>query len=260
LFANPFPTLYYSIIFAKMKKSTHFLVIDAGNTRIKTGVFVDDCLDDFRYFQHQDLSKFKQYIQNVKYDEAILASVKSEKDTQWIKQLIRNVKIFNKLDKIPITNLYKTPETLGQDRLANVIAAYHKTKGNTLVLDIGTCIKFDFINAKGEYVGGSISPGIKLRYKALNEFTGLLPLLNETKIPKWIGKSTKECMHIGVIRGVQAEINEFIKEYQSNNEDLTIFVTGGDAQYFEFQPKSNIFAVENLTLEGLFITLKAYVQ
>jgi type III pantothenate kinase len=126
-----------------------------------------------------------------------------------------------------------------------------KSPSNRVVIDLGTCLKFDFLNKKNEYLGGSISPGLQMRYQALHHFTGKLPQLEAYKAG-FIGASTKDSIHAGVIEGMQGEINHFISRYETDFKDLTFFVTGGDLKYFEFHPKSNIFAVENLTLWGLF--------
>jgi type III pantothenate kinase len=231
------------------------IVVDAGNTRIKTAVFKEDRLQEVLYFGSDDWNALKSFLLEHRFANAIVSSVRSEKDTKWIMQLLHNPIRFNKSIELPIQNSYATPETLGADRLANVIAAFTLTKGPALVIDIGTCIKFDIIDDTKTYLGGSISPGIQLRYKSMNEYTGALPLVDENSRADWYGDSTESCMHVGVMKGIQAEIDQFIHYYVSKYPDLTIFVTGGDAHCFDFQSKNNIFVEQNLTLYGLFYSL-----
>ena len=153
---------------------------------------------------------------------------------------------------IPIENLYLTKDTLGVDRLANAVAANSIfPQRNVLVVDCGTCVKYDFVNHKNQYLGGSISPGLQMRFKALNQFTGKLPLLKPEAHPSLIGDSTETAITSGVINGLVAEIKGVIKSYTSIYENLTVILTGGDASFFDKELKSNIFVEPNLTLIGL---------
>ena len=243
-----------------MVKNKRYLVVDAGNTRIKVAVYNNADLAEVHLFSSDELAQLKSFLIDNRFHEAILSSVRSPKETKWMLQLMQGAKLFKTLPFYPIQLDYETPETLGADRLANAIAAFTHAEGNALVIDIGTCIKFDFVSENGVYQGGSISPGIQMRYKAMNQFTAGLPLVNILEPAKLIGKSTVDCMHTGVMRGIEAEINAFIEDYQANYEELTIFITGGDAQYFDFGSKNNTFVDENLTLTGLFITIQAHVH
>jgi type III pantothenate kinase len=238
-----------------MNKKNRFLVVDAGNTRIKVAVFQEYNLIDFFVFSNDELGQLKTRFMDINYQKAIVSSVRSKKDTLWIMQQLKNAVLFSALKVYPIQLNYETPETLGADRLANAIAAFSIAKSHALVIDIGTCLKFDFVSKAGIYEGGSISPGIQLRYKAMHTFTAGLPLLDETGEVNLIGKSTVACMHSGVMRGMHGEITQFISEYRARFEGLTIFVTGGDATYFDFQSKNDIFVNENLTLFGLYNTI-----
>lgn len=241
-----------------MSENKRYLVVDAGNTRIKAAVFNGEKILEIHHFSNTELQQLKSFLIDVRYHGAILSSVRSPKETQWMLQLMPGAKLFRIHAKLPIQLDYETPETLGADRLANAIAAFHQSRGNCLVIDVGTCVKFDLVDLNGHYQGGSISPGIQLRYKSMNSFTAALPLINITKPAKLIGKSTVECMHSGVIGGIQAEINQFIQNYNTVYQDLSVFVTGGDAQHFDFESKNSIFVNENLTLLGLYITLKEH--
>jgi type III pantothenate kinase len=154
--------------------------------------------------------------------------------------------------KIPFKNSYATPQTLGPDRMALATAAfYHNPKGNTLVIDAGTCITYDLVNDRGEYLGGAISPGLYMRYKALHEYTEKLPLLTPESILDFIGNATETSMHSGVVNGISLEIDGVIQQYKSRFPHLTVILTGGDAQFLSKQLKNTIFAHSNFLLEGL---------
>ena len=158
----------------------------------------------------------------------------------------------NTTTPLPFKNRYTTPSTLGNDRIALAAAAVcvYPLK-NTLVIDAGTCITFDFINSKNEYLGGAISPGIGMRYKSLHQYTGKLPLLSKNEEFKLIGTSTKSSIHSGIINGIICEIKGVIAQYQQDFGDLTIVLTGGDTKFLSKQLKNSIFANQNFLLRGL---------
>ena len=153
---------------------------------------------------------------------------------------------------MPFKNCYKTPLSLGIDRMVLVAGAVlSRPLQNRLIIDAGTCITFDFINSNNEYLGGSISPGIHLRYKSLHDYTDRLPLL-DTKTPhRLIGNSTTEAIHSGVINGTTSELDGFISNYQEAYPNLTVILTGGDALFLAKRLKSTIFANSNFLLESL---------
>jgi type III pantothenate kinase len=145
---------------------------------------------------------------------------------------------------------------LENDRLAAAIAGATLYPGsNVLVIQAGTCITYEFINAQGEYIGGAISPGIQMRYKAMNTFTGKLPLIEHKKFDGLIGQTTEESILSGVNNGILAEVDGIINAYKSQYPDLTIILSGGDADFFVKQLKNSIFAVPNIVLKGLNIIL-----
>ena len=152
---------------------------------------------------------------------------------------------------------YKNPETLGKDRIANIVAVSEEYPNkNVVVIDAGTCITYDFINKDQEYLGGRISPGLEMRYKSLNEFTELLPKLSVSGESKFIGDDTESSIYSGVEQGVLSEVNSLIFGFRKENEDLIVVVTGGDTFFFENALKNIIFADQNLVLKGLNIILK----
>lgn len=156
--------------------------------------------------------------------------------------------------KLPIEILYKTPQTLGADRIAGAVAANALfTEKNVLKIDFGTCITFDFVNNKQQYLGGAISPGMIMRFKALHNYTAKLPLIDPMQHLHYhlTGTDTTTSILSGVVNGIQKEVEGIIKEYDSRFGNLQVVATGGDAGFFVTLLKSEIFARPNLVLEGL---------
>ena len=153
---------------------------------------------------------------------------------------------------IPIRNLYRTPQTLGMDRLAAVVAAYtQKPHCPALVIDAGTCITYDFIDEHGQYQGGNISPGMEMRFKALHVFTDKLPHVDASGETPAYGNSTETAIRAGVIRGIEHEIWGYIQQLKKNYPSLLVFLTGGNDFSFDTNLKSGIFADGFLVLKGL---------
>jgi len=154
--------------------------------------------------------------------------------------------------KVPIINKYGTPKTLGLDRLAAVVgAAIHYPKQNVLVVDIGTCMTYDYIDKKKQYFGGNIAPGLELRLKAMHHFTAALPLVKRKWNKKMLGNSTESALQNGAVWGIKLEIEQFIKTLTGKKGQLTVILTGGDASYFGEIIDSEIFVDSNLVLKGL---------
>lgn len=238
-----------------MEHEIKSIVVDAGNTRIKVGLFQGTNLQEVHAFSNDELGKLKSYLIKHKNNLGIISSVRSDKNTKWLKGLLPNAILFSHGLPVPLTNNYESPHTLGIDRLANAIAAANISDKNALIIDIGTCIKYDFVRYPKIYEGGSISPGIELRYRSMHQFTGKLPLIEDRAQGPLIGKNTLEAMRSGVMNGMHLEMVGFIEEYRRLYPELTIFLTGGDSQHFELGNKYGIFADENLTLKGLLIAL-----
>lgn len=231
------------------------LVIDIGNTLIKYAVFQNRKLI---YDQTSESGLFLSIIKELfeKYpriNKAILSSVgKLDRKERDVVALFCKVHVLTNTSKVPFRNSYATPQTLGVDRLALAAAAYYQNpRGNTLVIDAGTCITYDMVNNAGEYVGGAISPGVQMRYKAMHNQTAGLPLLGPDELLDFIGNSTESCMHSGVINGVTQEVDGVIDQYQSRFQDLTVILTGGDSHFFAKRLKNTIFANSKFLLEGL---------
>lgn len=231
------------------------LIIDAGNTRIKLAIFqklklVYDETTTEDSFTNVIKDIFKKY-PNIK--KAIVSNVGNLN-----KDLIKVVSIFCKVHELsytsnmPFKNSYASPQTLGVDRIALATSAYyHNTHANTLVIDAGTCVTYDMINDFDEYLGGAISPGIQMRYTAMNRQTSKLPLLQKEEVLDYIGNSTENCMHSGVVNGICNEIDGTINQYKSRFKDLTVILTGGDVHFLSKRLKNTIFADSKFLLKGL---------
>ena len=239
------------------------LTIDVGNSRIKVAVFEHNKQLDFFIFEaNEALKNFENIFEKYpNLQKIILSSVgKLEKEVVDFIQNRFPTEIIDHKSKFPFTNLYATPETLGIDRMVLAAGAtLMYPNQNRLIIDAGTCITYDFVNAENQYLGGAISPGIKIRYKSLNNYTSKLPLLTLSEDFEIIGNSTKSAIHSGVINGVIFEIEGFISQYSLKNQDLTIILTGGDAEFLAKRLKSTIFANSNFLLESLN-TLSIYLN
>lgn len=224
-------------------------IVDAGNTALKLAHFVQDKLISTAIFP-----TLESLAQNIPPSSKIgLASVKSDAFNADFKKIFPRTFLLNTQMKLPFTMDYETPETLGIDRLCNAAALFQRfPEQNALCVDVGTCIKFDLVNAQKQYAGGSISPGLRLRYASLHQFTAKLPLLETSETFSLIGKNTSDAIRNGVQFGILGELHYMIESYEAKYPDLTIIMTGGDAHYFDFGQKNNIFADENFTLRGIY--------
>ena len=231
------------------------LIIDVGNTLVKCAVFKKNSLLYKFSFELAELPSQYNVIKD-KYPEissAIISSVGHlpDADYRMIQDDIPTL-VLSHNTKLPFQNDYKTPNSLGVDRMALVSASVQQfSEHNVLVIDAGTCITYDFINAKNQYLGGAISPGIRLRYRSLNNLTANLPLLDTKRPEHIIGNTTDSSIHSGVVFGVIKEIDGVIEHYRQETLDLTVILTGGDAKFLSNQLKNTIFANSNFLLEGL---------
>ena len=236
------------------------LIVDVGNTLVKFAVFQEDELVKKRIVALFEFNKTQKEISK-NYPEikkCILASVgKLPKEMVINLEKRYPVLIVGSNLKFPFENLYKTPTTMGVDRMALVAASVKMyPNSNALIIDAGSCITYDFITDLNMYLGGAISPGIRLRYKSLHNFTANLPLL-QTELPdNLIGDTTKGAIHSGVVYGIIKEIDGIIDEYREKYPDLTVILTGGDANFLSKQLKNSIFANSNFLLEGLNFILE----
>lgn len=187
-------------------------------------------------------------------DRAILSSVKPY-DEDLKDFLKNNFGYFLELDhvtKLPIENLYETPETLGKDRLAAAVGANELFPDqNLLIIDAGTAVTYDLVSDKNQFLGGNISPGMEMRFKALNQFTGRLPLVGQSDYYQQFGRNTVEAIRAGVQNGLIFEMEQTIEFFNRNYQNLQIIMTGGDSYFFDKKLNYSIFVHFNLTLIGL---------
>jgi type III pantothenate kinase len=229
--------------------------IDIGNTAIKAGVFESGALQNVFWFE--DTDGLKLWSENLPSTMPVIISSVTNDDLGSFYQYFSNFIVLDFKTKVPVVKKYETPETLGNDRLASTVGAWalHPNQ-SSLVIDAGTAIKYDFVNSTGNYLGGSISPGVEMKFKALHRFTGKLPLIEKSNDFQLTGNSTEQALLSGVMHGTLLEMQGFIDAYSVNNENLQVIMTGGDSSYFADRLKGTIFAEPNLVLKGLFEILK----
>jgi type III pantothenate kinase len=240
------------------------LAVDVGNTRIKAAVFEGNIVLETFVFQKIALEK---NIQNIleKYKNTaylVVASV-SDVEKQAFISFEESVKIHfvSHKDAFSFINCYETPNTLGIDRMVLAAGAtLQYPKQNRLVIDAGTCVTFDFIDENDNYLGGAISPGLRLRYEALHNFTAKLPLLTLENPKHFIGNSTSESIHSGVVNGLVYEIDGFIEDFKAQYSKFIIILTGGDAEFLAKRLKNTIFANSNFLLESLNQTFQYKIK
>lgn len=237
------------------------LSIDLGNTYAKTGLFLEGKLVETNWkLTYQELVEYVKRL----HPQYIVASSVSYSEEQLINEfseITPNIYLLQSTTPVPISKLYDTPETLGADRVAAAIGAkvlypHH----NCLVIDMGTCITYDLVDANDNFQGGIISPGVRMRFKAMSTFTKRLPLLEPEEIPSLVGKNTKHAMQSGVMNGLLAEINGLIEEYSKVLTNINVILCGGDATYFANRIKYPNFVVPELVLIGLNRILEYNVE
>ena len=233
------------------------LIIDIGNSRAKFFVFDEENIVYSTIIDNSQLGKLSlPYAHCI--DSGIICNVSNIENVNIISQF-SNIKftIFTLETPIPIQIRYKTPQTLGLDRIAAAVGATSISGyTNKLVIDLGTAITIDFINENNEFVGGNISLGMNSRFRALHEFTGKLPLCFASETTTLTGQDTFEAIQNGVILGICQELDGYIDSYLSQYQTLTTFLTGGDCLFFEKRLKNHIFAQQNLVALGLNTILK----
>jgi len=231
------------------------LIIDIGNTRTKIALFNQHDLMFSVAIEQLTVDHLKMLKdEHPQLTQAILSSVKPV-DDEILKYLSENFDVFIELDhqtELPIENLYQTPETLGKDRLAAAVGANELFPDqNLLIIDAGTAITYDLVSEKNQFVGGNISPGLQMRFKALNHFTGKLPLVSYSDEFQTIGKNTTDAIRSGVQNGILYEIAQTIELFNKNYQNLQIVMTGGDSIFFDKKLNYSIFVHFNITLIGL---------
>ncbi|EKU91607.1 type III pantothenate kinase [Bacteroides oleiciplenus] len=230
------------------------LVVDIGNTTAKLALFDGTLPLEVVYDSNSTLERLPDICSRYAVEKAIVASVidLSERALAQLSKLPVPVLWLNEKTPLPVENLYETPETLGYDRMAAVVGANEQFPDrDILVIDAGTCITYEFVDASGRYHGGNISPGMQMRFRALHQFTGRLPLVLREGRELPMGRDTDTAIRAGVLKGMEYEISGYIVAMKHKYPELLVFLTGGDDFSFDTNLKSIIFADRFLVLKGL---------
>jgi len=240
------------------------LAIDVGNTRIKYAVFEHDIIVAQDFFKKETLEdSLKKILKELpKITDLTVASVGNvSKEVFLSVSKSLNFHFISHNDAFPFKNQYATPHTLGIDRMVLSAGAVLKyPKQDRLVIDAGTCVTYDFVDSENNYLGGAISPGIRLRYESMHNFTAKLPLLSKSEPIAVTGNSTNQSIHSGVINGIVFEIDGFIDSYKERYPNFIIILTGGDADFLAKRLKNTIFAHSNFLLESLSQTFQYKIK
>ena len=241
-----------------------YLIVDLGNTLVKFFLFKKDkCVIK----QKVALEKFdvtaKSLISNYSDIKGLIYSDVSKRAGDFFEKLSALFPIvgINSQLLLPFENSYESPNSLGSDRIV-LVAAACKSHPNTnvLIIDLGSCITYDFLDAHNCYHGGAISPGFEMRYKSMHHYSGNLPLLKAKKSENPTGKNTDQAIHAGIYFGILDEINARIRYYDHKYDSLTVILTGGDANKLPKTLKNSIFAHSNFLAEGMFHLLKLNID
>lgn len=230
------------------------LVIDIGNSSTKIAVFDKNALVEVYTESGQPLYLLMELLLRYQVERGIVASVIDIHSdlAEWLGTCGIPFLWLGKDTPLPVINLYETPETLGYDRIAAAVGANEQFPGrDILVIDAGTAVTYEFIDSKGQYQGGNISPGMYMRFKALHHYTGKLPLVAPEGRMLLMGKDTETAIRAGVIKGLEFEITGYIMSLKRKYPELLVFLTGGDEFSFDSNVKNIIFADRFLVLKGL---------
>jgi type III pantothenate kinase len=230
------------------------LCLDFGNTRQKGALVTGGYVKEVFYFDDDPLSQVRSIIDQHQPNASILSSVINH--SPEIESFLERTTRFHLLNKdsiLPFNVATNKPETIGADRLALLAAAVHLyPDGNTLVIGLGSCITYNFINKFRLFLGGSISPGMEMRFKAMHHFTAKLPLVKGDWNVPLVGYDTTTNLQSGVVYGMAKEIDGVIDEYRSRYSNFNVLLTGGDIAFFEPHLKNKIFASFDLIFKGLY--------
>jgi type III pantothenate kinase len=228
------------------------LVIDLGNTYAKTGLFDANHLVETNW--RLSYEALQAYAKTLRIGRIMVSSVgRAEADIRRdFADFAEDLLVLTPQTPVPLTKHYDTPQTLGADRVAAAVGAKVRfPTDDCLVIDMGTCITYDMVDASDCFLGGLISPGLRMRFEAMHTFTKRLPLIAPAEVPALIGKNTSHAMLSGVMNGLLAEISGIIGQYQELFPDCQVILCGGDAHFFESRLKTPIFALPEIVLIGL---------
>ena len=261
----PYQTLHFQ---TRMQTDTHQnrtavnLVIDWGNSSLKVGWFTGDTL--LKTARYSTPAELLAAVNNCTIDYALVSSTnRPDNDIRvQLTSLTADLLILSSQTPVPIRNAYDTPTTLGTDRIAAAVGALALFPDrNCLVFDLGTCLTADFLDQDAVFQGGLISPGLRMRFRAMHEQTARLPLVDlPEEWPDLPARNTQQAMQSGVVNGLLFEMNGIIGTYRQKWPDLTVLACGGDVSVFESRLKPPIFAVSELVLIGLNRILRYNVE
>lgn len=230
------------------------ICFDFGNSRYKAAIFKNGQLDEIVVLEDASIQTLKNLVEQWKPTKTILSSVvHHDKAIESFLETIAPFHLIGPHSQLNFSTPVGKPETIGADRIALCAAAVHMYPNqHTLAISLGTCITYNFINNSHEFLGGSISPGMQMRFKSMHEQTALLPLIKPTKDFPLVGYDTKTNLLSGVVWGMAAEINGIIEAYEAKYSNFNVLLTGGDLSYFVPRLKKRIFADPNLIFKELY--------
>ncbi|MCX6318192.1 MAG: type III pantothenate kinase [Bacteroidetes bacterium] len=230
------------------------LCFDFGNTRKKAALFHGDEIKESVVLPDDSVETMQALLNRVKPDKSILSSVIDHNPA--IEEVLALATRFHKLSyltKLSFTTPVGKPETIGADRLALTAAAVHfYPTTHNLIIGMGSCVTYNFINKYHEFVGGSISPGLEMRLKSLNYYTAKLPLVKADSNVPLVGYDTQTNILSGVVLGLAKEIDGIISAYRERYRNFNVLLTGGDIVYLASHIKNKIFADPDLIFKGLY--------
>ena len=230
------------------------LCLDFGNTRLKAAVFENDVVMEEMVLADDNNDTIEALVNQYRPQKSILSSVISH--NAEVERILASKTIFHKLSystKLNFTSPVGKPETIGADRLALAAAAVHFYPGrNNLIISLGSCVTYNFINQYHQFLGGAISPGMEMRFKSMHDYTAKLPMVQKDWNFPVIGYDTKTNLQSGVIAGITFEMDGYIDFYQNQYGNFNVVLTGGDAGYFARHLKNKIFADLKFLFKGLY--------
>ena len=239
------------------------LAIDIGNSSSKAGVYSLDKKEYITYSDRPDNSFVEEIITEYPVKRAILSTVR--KGNPIFMDILEDAGIATLIlshkTPLPFTLRYESPETLGTDRIAAVAAAHNMFNDtNVLVIDAGTAVTYDLLGSDNIYLGGNISPGLQMRFRALNEFTGRLPLVSKSDSFGNLGVNTVDAIRSGVQTGLIFEINDYIRTLKNKYRELKVIITGGDGAFLSDKLETRHMLIPDLVVDGLNYILNYNAQ
>lgn len=239
----------------------NFLTVDRGNTRVKAAIFSSDgkLQQSAAFSPEEAVDKIAAMAAGAQIKGSCYCTVAGAEGAALAEALSPYGPCIQLTAdaRLPVMNAYHSPETLGADRLAMVVAARaaHPDKNN-MVIALGTCITYNFVTKQGTFRGGAISPGLRMRLQAMHHFTDRLPEVSLEGDLLLLGYDTPTCMRAGAVYGLAAEVHGMLQAYSAQYGEFNAILTGGDAAQIARQLKMEIFADPDLTLRGLYLILR----